>query len=516
MRDHNEDKQPDSNRIKPAAINLSHAEKSPHIPVTDKKAWSHFFLGTVLTLLLIVAAAVIFILPEWNQSSDMDISAFSGNKETGTKTTITQRAKPEASPWSEAQLAKLRKETQDVLSNLLKQQKILEDMNVALWAEKEYAGALESAEVGDRAYRQREFEEAKTRYQLALDIFNQLSENSEEYYSSAMEKGQLALENAESEQAAEAFQAALLIKPEDGAAKKGLNRSAILDEVFVQIDQGKEQLQNNLLDEAKQSFQQALSIDSDTTLAKEKLKEVNARITDRDFNRAMTKGYAALDNSQWLEARAAFLKARKIKPNTSDVTAALSLAISRLTSENINKLLAKANEHEQKEEWLAAVHAYDKALALDESLNNAQQGREKAQWRSNLDKRLNMAVAKPERLSDLAVYNEARALLHEARSISRPGDKLKRQLAVLGVMLGEALTPTMVIFRSNNRTEVSIHRIGKLGLFERKELELKPGRYVVVGQRDGYRDVRVEFTVIANKTPPHITIQCEEKIASRR
>ena len=69
--------------------------------------------------------------------------------------------------------------------------------------------------------------------------------------------------------------------------------------------------------------------------------------------------------------------------------------------------------------------------------------------------------------------------------------------------------------RSNTETEVILYKVGGLGKFDRKEIELKPGAYVAVGKRESYRDVRVEFTIVANKTPPPITVQCEEKIARR-
>ena len=43
-------------------------------------------------------------------------------------------------------------------------------------------------------------------------------------------------------------------------------------------------------------------------------------------------------------------------------------------------------------------------------------------------------------------------------------------------------------------------------------MELKPGDYVVVASRDGYRDVRKEFTVAPRSQAMQLTIQCEEKI----
>jgi len=59
-------------------------------------------------------------------------------------------------------------------------------------------------------------------------------------------------------------------------------------------------------------------------------------------------------------------------------------------------------------------------------------------------------------------------------------------------------------------TEVSIYRVGKLGTFERHELNLRPGRYTLLGSSDGCRDVRMTIVVEPSMGP--ISIVCEERI----
>ena len=63
-------------------------------------------------------------------------------------------------------------------------------------------------------------------------------------------------------------------------------------------------------------------------------------------------------------------------------------------------------------------------------------------------------------------------------------------------------------------TQITLYKISKLGHFVTKDIELKPGKYTALGTRDGYRDVRQEFTVTAGNTKPIIVIQCKEKIAN--
>ena len=63
---------------------------------------------------------------------------------------------------------------------------------------------------------------------------------------------------------------------------------------------------------------------------------------------------------------------------------------------------------------------------------------------------------------------------------------------------------------SDNATEVTIHKVGALGAFERHELALRPGRYVIVGSQVGCRDVRKEIVLSSGMAP--VDIRCAERI----
>jgi hypothetical protein len=69
-----------------------------------------------------------------------------------------------------------------------------------------------------------------------------------------------------------------------------------------------------------------------------------------------------------------------------------------------------------------------------------------------------------------------------------------------------------VSFESDNLTEVVIFRVGKLGLFERRDMELLPGSYTIVGTRAGFRDVRRELTVLPGQALAPLLVRCEDPI----
>jgi len=65
---------------------------------------------------------------------------------------------------------------------------------------------------------------------------------------------------------------------------------------------------------------------------------------------------------------------------------------------------------------------------------------------------------------------------------------------------------------SDNLTEVTVYRVGRLGRFSQRVLNLRPGTYTVVGSRPGYRDVRRRLMVSPNQSSKPLEVRCEEAI----
>ena len=507
----------DFSTIKPAAITLTRAEDpgsgKNDIPVPRK----HPRLWAALAGLSIVAVAVVFVLPQVVKppvlTADADTASV-GNS------TIPYQAvsKPpiEASPWQEAQEARQRAKSQELLSQLLKLQEQLEQKNVLSWAAEEYNRVLGLANEGDAAYRQRDFELSTTFYGDALGGMATLLDGMDRLFEEAMIKGNDALNQGDSVRAGASFELALLMKPEDVQATSGMQRSRTLDQVLKLITEGNDLQQNNQLEPARETYEQALTIDKLAEEARRQIASVNAKIRDRDFNRLMSEGYTHLQKNNLEQAKASFQRAIKLKPNAGEATAALSQTQTGITNDQIQVFLSRAAELEKQENWNEAVTEYDKALALDASLLHAQEGRRYATARTTLDARLEQAISEPHRLNDKAVYEETRVLYQQAvSSVDQPGDRLSRQLVTLNNLLEQSTKPVTVTLTSDNMTEVVIYKVGTLGKFTQKSLTLLPGKYTAIGTREGYRDVRIEITVEADKPVQPVVISAEEKVASR-
>ena len=100
-------------------------------------------------------------------------------------------------------------------------------------------------------------------------------------------------------------------------------RSNSLPELFSVIMESEILISRGSLNEAKELLVKALEIDPLREKTKNRLKEVNTQIKDRDFAKFMSKGFRAMDRKEFTTAREVFTKASKTYPNRADVSKAL-------------------------------------------------------------------------------------------------------------------------------------------------------------------------------------------------
>jgi hypothetical protein len=89
---------------------------------------------------------------------------------------------------------------------------------------------------------------------------------------------------------------------------------------------------------------------------------------------------------------------------------------------------------------------------------------------------------------------------------------LQKQIATLTDWVARADVPVPVAIESDNVTQVTIYRVGDLGAFGQRSLDLVPGSYTLVGTRPGYRDVRRQINVAPGAPLEPIVIRCEDRI----
>jgi tetratricopeptide (TPR) repeat protein len=492
--------------ITPADPALSQAI-APEARSSTENRW----VPPVLTGLIVLAAIVIFWLPSAVDKPVLESPA--GEQATAaSQPTSSDSREPERSPWQEAQVSKVRKEAQDVLGDLLDLQFELEEQGVRQWAAEAFAAAQQIAVVADELYRDKDFAAARDAYKESLQALQTITLTSDEIFTEAMQRGQTALAELDGTVAQTAFTQALQIKPDDIEAHQGALRAERVEQLLNLVQQADILQQRGQLSEAKELLQQASSLDPDYSGANAQIAAIDEQLTDQRFNNAMSAGYEALQNGNFVTAEKNFRTATSLRPQAGEAQTALREARDSRSLRNIEVTRLRAEKAESEERWQAAREDYQSLLRNDSTLVFARVGAIRAGARADLNQGLVEAIESPERLADPAAFRAARTLFRDASTLENKGPLLQSQIEKLAVVLEEATKPKLVELRSDQQTEVTLRKVAVLGTFVSQTLSLKPGTYVAVGVRRGYRDVRKEFTVAAGMDTSPITIQCTEPI----
>ncbi|MCZ6803242.1 MAG: hypothetical protein O7D86_04725 [Proteobacteria bacterium] len=474
--------------------------------------------ATALGLIVLVLGVVIvvFYLPAWIEQRDENSNENRADKIVEATTpafsppgTVTTS---QVSPWDKAQERKLRKEVQLILQEMLEAQKILEQNNINVWANEEYQQALVYAKNGDDHYNQRQYDQSSEQYKHALSVFKNLIEKIDILYNENIQQGQQALISGDSDVAIKSFEMALLLDDDSGLATHGLERARKLGTVFERFEQGNEALAENHLTEAKKIFQSALQLDPETQAAKQKIEHINRLLNDLQFRRQMSTGFTALEQQQYNVATNSFEQALRLQPGSTEAKSAVQQAAYGATNEHVSSLLQQAHGAESEEQWQTAISLYDKALTIDKNLAQAQRGMQQAKLKSQTYQRLQQILSQPERLSDNNVYSETESFYKKISQVKNTGARLSSQILQLRDLLRISAIPVNIRLESDNLTDVVVYKVGKMGIFKSKALDLRPGKYTAVGQREGYRDVRIDFLVSTENKNKVVRIAATEKI----
>jgi serine/threonine protein kinase/tetratricopeptide (TPR) repeat protein len=230
------------------------------------------------------------------------------------------------------------------------------------------------------------------------------------------------------------------------------------------------------------------------------------------YAKAAGEGFAALGAGQLEKARQAFEKARALRPEGTEAADGLRRVEAARSARGLAVRRADAEDLEDEERWQDALDAYDAVLQQNPSLAWAQEGRARAGSRLQLGDSLQAVIDHPDRISNPRLREEAAALLQTAEQQPDSGPVLRTQIARLTSLMPALDRPVRLSLVSDNRTQVTIPSVGSFGSFARRDIQLKPGHYTVIGTRDGFREVRRDITVSPGQEYLTVNVSCSEPI----
>ena len=141
---------------------------------------------------------------------------------------VADSAEPAASPWSDAQQARLRTAAQDVLAQLVELQFGLEERGAAVWARAELEKAKAAAGRGDALYQTREFVAATEAYRDSLTQLQAIEATIPAVLQNALDSAAAALETGDAQGLEPALATATLLAPDDPTLAQLRDRAAAM------------------------------------------------------------------------------------------------------------------------------------------------------------------------------------------------------------------------------------------------------------------------------------------------
>lgn len=492
----------DAQRLTPMAaahvvpMEVSSATRSASAPARGPSAGAWLALGVLVLALL----GVFFVLPRFVTPPKGVTSAPTPSA----STSVESRAMPDP------QLVRRFEDEDDKFRTLLEE---LETQGAGVWGGTTFAAAKSMATQALEAELVRDYTLALDRIGVANQRLARVLDERPQALARQLSEGDTAVDAGRLELARQAYQLAQRIDPTNEAAGRGLARVTALGPVLPALVEAETAAMtlNHLT--ALTRYEEVLRADPINRIAREGVSRARAAIGSDRYAREIGDALMSLRAGKTDDARAAVMRASRVRPGAPELAAVLAQIEAAGTRVDLEVTRAEIEQLEAAERWSDALLRYDALLARDSTVKFARDGRGRVAPRAELARRIDALLSNPSRLSAPEVRREGERLLGEATNVRGDAPVLRGQSDKLRETLRLYEQPVLAVLESDGLTLVSVQRVGNFGAFERRELSLKPGRYVAIGVRPGYRDVRREFIVTPGATNIVVSIRCTEAIS---
>jgi len=380
------------------------------------------------------------------------------------------------------------------------------------WAGNSYSEGLSAFEAAQKAILEGEFDIALSELENANRLLMEVEASAEGVALQAALDGWDKLEAGNPEIAVEMFDLTLLIQPDNAGASSGRNRALVYEQVRTLESESRRLLQAGDAIEAEKKLRQAELLDGEDQAIQSNLAEVTAAAREEKVVAAIKSGYQALEQGSYRSAADYFSQALAIDPQSAAAREGKKLALVEYSAQQRKSYEAQSAEAVAQGRWAEAISSAEAALRLDSSASAARANLQRATRGQRIETSLDRFLGAPGRLSNAGVYKDAQAIVQEARSSGDLGPQVPSKIEALETLLATMATPHKLDIVSDGKSSVSIERVGSLGKIDKVSIELKPGRYVLRGSRQGYRDVRMEINITPDSPRNSYEIICNERI----
>lgn len=496
-----------TDRIKIKSIAPSFAQSESETPQPRKRS----FPWSVALILLIVAGAFVAF-----RFVPTQITYDGENESTTAETPSRSNSADESNvdqvlPYRDIEIQRAQESAKIILAEFAELQDRVEIEQLGLIDSRvTYDAIIDAANQADASFARREYELAIDQYRDATAQLREYVYEQETEFEAAFETGYTALVNRDLALARDSLDRAQEIKPNDQSMSHALARLAKLPEVNTLIREAERAKFRHEYEQAELLLSQAAELDPETQGIDERIRELQQIQRDDDYKLVLTQAYAALTDNDLQLAKSRFENALRIRPGEAGATTGLNEVIKRLSNTTIGERKQAAERFEQDGDLRAAMQIYAEVLEIDSNLQFARDGFERTQATIRISSAIERILADPDSLSSNAEFEAAQRTLKDAREHEAVESSHLAKVDKLAELIEKASKPLPIVLVSDNEMEVRLATIGDLGPFARKELKLRPGRYLLTGSGVGCRDVRKTIVVSEGMDP--VAIVCTEPI----
>ena len=424
------------------------------------------------------------------------------------------RARPSpdiVAPFEAAELARAREQANATLAEFAALElKLDQEMNIDAWGAADLARIKDGAAKGDQMFREGQFQAALDEYAAAKVALAELAERGNALFDAALAAGRDALVRLDHAEAVASFGQALEIRPGNVDATAGAERASRLPAILELLREHDRAILRGEYATAADILGRVRTLDPATAGLDEKISSVAAKQSEERRKALLSEGFTALERDDYEAARTAFDDVLARNPTDADALAGIQQTEQAELLAEVDRLRQTGRRQKEQGLWSEALATYDAALAIDPNLRFARDGKERIATRVALIDAMARFIDDPGLLSADDEFAAAKTALDRASAEVDAGSAFDAQVARLRTIVETGSVPVPLVIVSDNATEIVIHKVGVIGAVVRSELMLRPGRYVIVGSRDGCRDVRKEIILDRDSEP--VDVRCSERI----
>lgn len=356
------------------------------------------------------------------------------------------------------------------------------------------------------------FELAYKKINQAITISKEILKQLDQIFLFNFHKSQESFDIGDYKSAKKYSDLALLIDSKNPKLVHLIKRIKVLEKVQnLEKDLIIAQKENNLSEEII-LLEKILRLDNNYKNYQEKLKTLNKKVKDENYNFAISQGFKSLENSD-LEQTIKYLNtALNIYPKGTEAIDLLNKIKEEEKNIKFLLIIQITESLVEKDEWEQALEYFIKAKNLNENSLIAQEGIEKSNSIIDIKNEILALLKQPIKLSQSKVNNYALEIMERSNSFRKDSKSLRELQTKLETMIKRANSTREVNIVSDELTDVIVKGVGKVGKVLNKTINLKPGEYYLEGRRVGYKTKLLKINILMDQKSINIEVICDEPI----